>query len=362
MYKENRLPVDYRSGNGIQTNEKINSGIAYVNHTERKRRTDYLPGSCKRSCQCSPNDRKGWEVNAHLLRQSCIIGPGHQLHSDEKINTCHKFTYALRFRFDTTNNEAEYEALIVGLRIAEQMGVKNLQANVDSRLVANQVNRTYVAKEPGMIKYLEKVKNLTSTFKEFFIKQVPKGENKKANALRKIASTSFAYLSKQKKFYHRKRKGQGLYAAKQGDAKKLIRKCNDCQVHCPVIRNQQQNLTPITSLWPFYKWGIDIARPFPEGPGKVKILIVAIDNFTKWIEAKPVATITKSQVMKFANGLVERAKRSLGEGIKARVRNISFKPGDLVYRSNEPSHAMDGGKLEPKWEGPYEVTEALGKG
>ncbi|GJX06794.1 reverse transcriptase domain-containing protein [Tanacetum coccineum] len=42
-----------------------------------------------------------------------------------------KFTYALRFRFDATNNEAKYEALIVGLKIAEQMGVKNLQANVD---------------------------------------------------------------------------------------------------------------------------------------------------------------------------------------------------------------------------------------
>ncbi|GKB34756.1 reverse transcriptase domain-containing protein [Tanacetum coccineum] len=48
-----------------------------------------------------------------------------------------EFTYALRFRFDATNNEAEYEALIAGLRIAKQMDVKNLQANVDSRLVAN---------------------------------------------------------------------------------------------------------------------------------------------------------------------------------------------------------------------------------
>nr|GEV99186.1 reverse transcriptase domain-containing protein [Tanacetum cinerariifolium] len=68
-----------------------------------------------------------------------------------------EFTYALRFRFNATNNEAEYEALIFGLRIAEQMGVKNLQANVDSRLVANQVNETYVAKEVDMIRYLEKV-------------------------------------------------------------------------------------------------------------------------------------------------------------------------------------------------------------
>ncbi|GKC48087.1 reverse transcriptase domain-containing protein [Tanacetum coccineum] len=75
-----------------------------------------------------------------------------------------EFTYALRFRFNATNNKGEYEALIVGLRIAEQMGVENLQTNVDSPLVANQV---------------------------------PRSENKKADALSKIASTSFAHLTKQ---------------------------------------------------------------------------------------------------------------------------------------------------------------------
>ncbi|GJY49850.1 reverse transcriptase domain-containing protein [Tanacetum coccineum] len=108
-----------------------------------------------------------------------------------------EFTYALRFRFEATNNEAEYEALIAGLRIAKEIGVKNLQANVDSRLVANQVNRTYIAKEADMIQYLEKVKTLTKGFRMFSIKQVPKSENKKADALIKIASTSFAHLSKQ---------------------------------------------------------------------------------------------------------------------------------------------------------------------
>ncbi|GKD85765.1 reverse transcriptase domain-containing protein, partial [Tanacetum coccineum] len=106
-----------------------------------------------------------------------------------------EFTYALRFRFDATNNEAEYEALIVGLRIAEQMGVKNLQENVDSRLVANQVNVTYDVKEADMIRYLEKIRTLTNSFKAFSIRQVPISENKKADALSKIDSTSFAHLS-----------------------------------------------------------------------------------------------------------------------------------------------------------------------
>ncbi|GKD04773.1 hypothetical protein Tco_1179747 [Tanacetum coccineum] len=45
----------------------------------------------------------------------------------------------------------------------------------------------------------------------------------------------------------------------------------------------------------------------------------------------------------------------------ARARSTSFRPGDLVYQNNEASRAEDGGKLGPKWEGPYEVTEALGK-
>ncbi|GJV31660.1 reverse transcriptase domain-containing protein [Tanacetum coccineum] len=98
--------------------------------------------------------------------------------------------------FDATNNEAEYEALIAGQKIVKQIGVKNLQANVDSRLVANQVNGTYVAKENDMVRYLEKVKTFINIFKAFSIKQVPRSENKKADALSKISS-SFAHLSKQ---------------------------------------------------------------------------------------------------------------------------------------------------------------------
>nr|GEW19462.1 reverse transcriptase domain-containing protein [Tanacetum cinerariifolium] len=123
----------------------------------------------------------------------------------------------------------------------------------------------------------------------------------------------------------------------------------------------------LVSSWLFYKRGIDIAGPFPEGPGKVKFLIVAINYFTKWIEEKPVITIMGNQIKKFirdnivckfslpgeiisdnekqfkdnpfkdwceklcicqrftsikrpqSNGLVERANKSLGEGIKARL-------------------------------------------
>ncbi|GKB97209.1 reverse transcriptase domain-containing protein [Tanacetum coccineum] len=83
------------------------------------------------------------------------------------------------------------------MRIAEQTGVKNLVAKVDSRLVGNKINGSYEAKEQSKIQYLEKSKALIGNFKMFLYEQVSQSENKKADALSKIASTSFAHLTKQ---------------------------------------------------------------------------------------------------------------------------------------------------------------------
>ncbi|GJY92975.1 reverse transcriptase domain-containing protein [Tanacetum coccineum] len=57
-----------------------------------------------------------------------------------------------------------------------------------------------------------------------------------------------------------------------------------------------------------------------------------------------------------------KSKKKMEKYYNSRVRGTSFKPGEMVYRSNEASHAKDEGKLEPKWEGPYEVKESLRKG
>ncbi|GJX08528.1 reverse transcriptase domain-containing protein [Tanacetum coccineum] len=344
-----------------------------------------------------------------------------------------EFTYAQRFGFDATNNEAEYEALIAGLRIAEQIYGLRLGKSKDAHQWLPDVHNQTELKEKSI---------------------------------------------------------------------------NEAEVLAIVEEEGETWMTPIHD---YITGGIlpaetDRARAVKH-PGKVKFLIVAIDYFTKWIEAKSVATITGNQVKKFVwdnivcifglpgeiisdngkqfrdnpfkdwceklcirqrfasvkhpqtNGLVERANRSLREGIKARlearsknwmeeishvlwahrtmikssngdtpfsltyktevvipveigmptlrtaevdvvrndetlevnldlleerreqtaireakskrkmekyynakVRSTNFKLGDLVYRNNDASHAEQGGKLGPKWEGPYEVTEALGKG
>ncbi|GJS74761.1 reverse transcriptase domain-containing protein [Tanacetum coccineum] len=95
-----------------------------------------------------------------------------------------EFTYAMRFRFEATNNEAEYETLIAGLRIIEKMGVKNLQAYVDSRLVANQVKGSYIAKESGM-----RTDNMWMTpICEYLAKEILPEDKKKARAVRRKAA------------------------------------------------------------------------------------------------------------------------------------------------------------------------------
>ncbi|GJU45624.1 reverse transcriptase domain-containing protein, partial [Tanacetum coccineum] len=101
---------------------------------------------------------------------SCTDGSGAGLILTSPEGT--EFTYALRFQFTASNNEAEYEALIAGLRIAAQMGVRHIQANVDSKLVANQVLGAYVAKEENMVKYLEKTNSLVSGFDNFSISHI----------------------------------------------------------------------------------------------------------------------------------------------------------------------------------------------
>ncbi|GJS66028.1 reverse transcriptase domain-containing protein [Tanacetum coccineum] len=216
---------------------------------------------------------------------------------------------------------------------------------------------------------------------------------------------------------------------------------------------------------------MDILGPLTLARGGAKFVIMAIDYFTKWVEAKTLVKITGKEIIRFvidniicryglprvivtdngaqlvsypfkswctrfeiqqmntavahpqANGLVERANRSLIEGIKTRekagwvdelpnvlwahrtsikeefneeeqrlnldllqerreatairearykskieqynnkkVRPAGFRPGQFVYRRNKASRVEDQGKLGPKWEGPYRVTEAFENG
>ena len=69
--------------------------------------------------------------------------------------------YALRFGFHASNNEAEYEAVIVGLNLAHSLEVDQLEVYSDSQLVVRQIEDTYEAKSETMILYLPKSPRFT---------------------------------------------------------------------------------------------------------------------------------------------------------------------------------------------------------
>nr|GEU53202.1 reverse transcriptase domain-containing protein [Tanacetum cinerariifolium] len=413
-----------------------------------------MPGDFSQAVPAAETQKEPWTLFTDGSSYVDGSGAGLILTSPEGV----EFTYALRFQFTASNNEAEYEALVAGLRIAAQMGVKNVQVSVDSKLVANQVLGTYVAKEDNMVKYLEIVKGLISGFTTFSISQVPRSKNKKADALSKIASTSFAHLSKHvlvEVLENKSIKEKEVAAVIEEDRPMWMTQLVDYLKGgvLPGDKKEARKLRLKARQYELMEGVLYRRSPFSGRAREGQFLIVAMDYFTKWIEAKAVATITGGQ----SNGLVERANRSLGEGIKsrlgegnknwveelphvlwahrkmiksshgdtpfsltygtetvipteirmptyctaavdvvkndeelrlnldmleerrgraaiceanakskmmkyynARVHGVAFKPGDFVYRSNDASHAVEGEKLGPKWEGPYEVTEALG--
>ena len=58
-------------------------------------------------------------------------------------------------------------------------------------------------------------------------------------------------------------------------------------------------LNPLSSLWPFAQWGLDIVGPFPKAVGNKKYLLVCTDYFTKWVEAEPLTNIRDVDVKRF---------------------------------------------------------------
>lgn len=96
--------------------------------------------------------------------------------------------YALRFDFKATNNEAEYEVVLAGVSIVHFSGVDGVVVRSDPQLVVGQVKGEFVAKDSKMKKYLLRVLELKSLFKQFSIEQIPQEANAWADTLAQMAS------------------------------------------------------------------------------------------------------------------------------------------------------------------------------
>ena len=82
-------------------------------------------------------------------------------------------------------------------------------------------------------------------------------------------------------------------------ANAFIQCCDKCQRFANLLHSPPKELSPMTAPWSFVQWGLDIMGPFPIGRHQLKFLIVAIDYFTKWVEAEPLATIIEKNIQNF---------------------------------------------------------------
>ncbi|XP_065638260.1 uncharacterized protein LOC136071189 [Quercus suber] len=256
----------------------------------------------------------------------------------------------VRLEFPTTNNEAEYEALIAGLDLVKAAGAEKVIVYCDSQVIVNQISGEYECKGERMKKYLDQARRRMNELKVKII-QIPQGENEQADRLAKAASANgilpndkeaarklkvqaarfmlirdvlykrgffCPYLqclgpeeanyvmrevhegicgnhSGSRSLVHKLVRTGYFWPTMQKDAKAYVKACDKCQRFSNVIKQPPEELTPMTAPWHFAQWGLDIMGPFPMAIRQLKFLIIGIDYFTKWVEAEALATITEKK-------------------------------------------------------------------
>ncbi|GAU10109.1 hypothetical protein TSUD_418490 [Trifolium subterraneum] len=86
----------------------------------------------------------------------------------------------------------------------------------------------------------------------------------------------------------------------ESDCYKHARKCHKCQIYADKMHLPPTSLNVLSSPWPFSMWGIDmIGRIEPKASNGHRFILVAIDYFTKWVEAASYANVTKQVVVRF---------------------------------------------------------------
>jgi ribonuclease HI len=100
-----------------------------------------------------------------------------------------KLQYMLQMHFRVSNNVAEYEALVHGLKLAKEIGIRRILCFGDSDLVVHQVSGEWDAKDANMASYRFYVQQLCGFFEGCEFHHVPRANNDEADRLSKIGST-----------------------------------------------------------------------------------------------------------------------------------------------------------------------------
>ncbi|KAL6312332.1 hypothetical protein AAG906_008056 [Vitis piasezkii] len=118
-------------------------------------------------------------------------------------------------------------------------------------------------------------------------------------------------------------------------------RCQECQMHGDLIHVPPSELHALASPWPFSVWGIDIiGKISPKSSNGHEYILVAIDYFTKWVEAASYARLTVARVAKFIRSHIISTSYSLVYGMEATaLGSLSTSPFPS-YRLSHLAHMV----------------------
>nr|AAS07077.1 putative gag-pol polyprotein [Oryza sativa Japonica Group]ABF96609.1 retrotransposon protein, putative, Ty3-gypsy subclass [Oryza sativa Japonica Group] len=186
--------------------------------------------------------------------------------------TGERLSYVLWIHFSASHNVAEYEALLHRLRIAISLGIRRLIVRGDSQLVVNQVMKKWSCLDDNMTAYRQEVRKLEDKFDGLELAHVLRHNNEAADRLANFGSK-------------RETAPSDVFVE---------------HIYEPTVPRKEIIKATDTQD------GLDMVGPFKRAVGGYMHLFVAIDKFSKWIEVKPVITITADKARDFFINIVHR--------------------------------------------------------
>ncbi|XP_027169602.1 uncharacterized protein LOC113769344 [Coffea eugenioides] len=361
----------------VFTSQKAVKGQAIADHlAENPKDDDYRPlhtyfpdemvlfvGAIEdMSEQCSE-----WRLFFDGAANSFGVGIGAVLVSPEGKH----YPGAAKLQFACTNNMAEYEACIFGLKMALEMEVRELIAFSDSDLLVHQTLKQWVTKDSKILPYHCNLLNLARRFQSLEFRHLPRARNAFADALATLSSMiqypdelgiepiriqlqdkpahywvidkssgnslwyndikefikigsyppeasandkgflcriASQFFLNGKVLYKRTSDLNLLRCIDEDETQYMmkevhsdfVRRCIKCQMHGDILRAPLTELHSMIAPWPCSMWGMDVIGTIdPPASNEHRFILVAIEYFTKWVEAESFKHVTKKVVANF---------------------------------------------------------------